>query len=201
MVLKFVSLFDRLFPKGKAWEENQENITQLKEGMSDEFGRVHTDITTFYQNFNIINKYELANFHGLDYGLNTRILTNRELQHIIVQYIYGNIEFKDLIEDFANFIGATIEYINPNLPFIFGSSQFGDTFGDSTLSEHMELLIRFDAGTTCSQYVKLTYIVNFFKPPYLKVTYSEQPLAANDPFIFGSSQFGDKFKEIVPCTL
>jgi len=201
MVIKFVDLFTRLFPKGKAWDENQINITYLKNGLSDEFGRIYDKITAFYQNFNLLNSYELSNFHALDYLLNVNIFNKRELQHIIVEYIYGNYEFRDLIEDFANFIGINLTYLKPTPAFKFGRSKFGDKFGIDGVEPNMQIFIEFDVDATCDHYRKIVYLVMFFKPPYLQVDFSAQPLSSYDVFKFGKSKFGTQFKTIVPCTL
>ncbi len=198
MVLKFVNLFDSLFPKGKAWDENQDNITKLKNGLSDEFGRIYDNITTFYQNFNIINKFELAKLHGKDYLLDVDLFSNSEIQHIIVEYIYGNYSLQEMIEDFATFIGADIEFLNPAPPmeFIF---TFPSEFGDENVNSNMQIFIEFADGTTCEHYRKIVYLVNFFKPPYLLAEFSNAPAGGIQLFEMGSAEFGHRFGEEVTC--
>lgn len=199
MVLKFVNILTDFFPKGKAWDENQENITKLKEGLSDEFGRIYDNINSFYENFNIINKFELAKFHGRDYDLDVILLDNTELQHIIVNYIYGNYTLEELIEDFASFIGASITIIKPS-PLIEFAFEFPAEFGDENVGPNMQLFIEFAEGSTCIEFRKIKYIVNFFKPPYLQVDFTNPPASGVKPFTLGDSQFGEGFGEEVPCT-
>lgn len=199
MVLKFVELFDSLFPTGQAWDENQENITKLKNGLSDEFGRVYDKITTFYENFNIINKFELSKFHGKDYGLDVDLLSNPELQHIIVEYIYGDYDLKSLVEDFAIFIGANISFVLP-APLIEFTYEFPAEFGDEAIGSNMQIFIEFADGSTCIEFRKIIYIVNFFKPPYLQVDFTNPPTLGVQLLEMGRSEFADPFGQTVTCT-
>lgn len=200
MVLKFVELFDNLFPKGKAWDENQENITKLKAGLSDEFGRVYDDITTFYKNFNIIKKFELSKIHGKDYLLDIDKFSNSEIQHIIVEYIYGNYTMNELIDDFATFIGANITFLTPSPPITF-TYEFPAEFGDVTVGTNMQVFVEFADGTSCENYGKIVYLVNFFKPPYLLVGFSNKPIGGSKLFEMGTSKFGEGFGTQVVCEL
>ncbi|MDA0778784.1 MAG: hypothetical protein O3C19_06960 [Bacteroidetes bacterium] len=201
MVLKFTKLLTDLFPKGKAWDENQDNIAKLKNGMSDEFGRIHTEANVFYKDFDLLNNDSLALTHGKDYRLDIELLNNREVQHIITEYIYSDIEFKDLIEDFAIFIGATITLIKPAPPIEF-TFVFPVEFGDPTVEPNMQIFISVDASTTCEQYKKIVYITNFFKPPHIQVDFSSGAASGVTPMIFSeNNQFPMSFGVDSICTI
>ena len=199
MDVKFYKLLQSFMPKGRAWENNSE-LQKLLDGFSYEFGRVHKDIKSFYENFNIINSTDLAVEHSKDYLIVQGLYTNSELQRIIVEYLNKDFSIKEVIEDFANFSNIPIEYTLLPKPFIFGSSKFGDEFGykNSTI---MQIYIKFIGSPTCKEYNKIRWLAEFLKPPYLKVEYSSVPTIANDSFTFGKSRFGEKFVNIIPCEI
>ena len=200
MDLKFVTLLKSFFPKGKIWEF-QTNFNYLINGLSVEYGRAYNTAKEFYNNFNIIEKETLADIHSDDYLIVSGLYSKLELQRIIVEYLNKDFAFKTIIEDFATFTGIPISWQNPHKPFIFGSSEFGDFFGDADNPGIMELLIKFEPDVTCREYNKIVWLVEYLKPPYLDVQYTNEPVSASDLFTFGSSKFGDKFLNIVPCEL
>ncbi len=200
MDLKFTQLLTRFFPTGKIWEF-QANLFSLFEGVSIEFSRVYELGNNFHREFNLVESETYASEHSEDYLIRQGIYTNLELQRIVVNYMNKDIEFKAAIEDFAAFINVPITWLNLPAAFEFGVFQFGDEFGDPTVSPNMELLIEFDSGVTCQEYRKVRWLVEFLKPPYLKVTFSNEPVLSIQPFEFGVSQFGDAFGESIPCEL
>tara|TARA_B110000858_G_C17721529_1_gene435482 strand:+ start:238 stop:846 length:609 start_codon:yes stop_codon:yes gene_type:complete len=201
LVLKFVKVLTDLLPKGKAWEESDGNLQKLKHGISDELGRVHTQITRFYNDFNILNSSKLANTHALDYGLISNRFTDDEMQHIIVEYVHGDYTLQAIIQDFSSFIGATVVFSTPAPSPVFGKMVFPFEF--STVSEDMLFWLRYEFGaqTTCLQYQKINYLANFFKPPHVKLTQDNTPIGGIQVFEFGSSQFGNSFGEIIECEI
>lgn len=197
MDLKFVAILKSFFPKGKIWEF-QTNFIYLINGISVEFGRAYDAAKEFYNNFNIISSEALAGNHGEDYLIKAGLYTNRELQRIIVEYLNKDLRYREIIQDFADFIGVDITWgLIP--PLEFGVFQFGDEFGASEEVMELFLIIGIDGDITCQEYNKLTWLVNYLKPPYLSVTFSDQPVNAIIPLTFGYSQFGDDFGELVPC--
>ena len=74
MAIKFIKIIDDLLPKGKIWE-NQPTFNKIKDGFSKEVNRVYNAITTFKEDFNIINSSNLATEHAKDYKLNTNDLS------------------------------------------------------------------------------------------------------------------------------
>jgi hypothetical protein len=205
-VKKFVELFERLLPEGRAWEI-QDNTRNLLNGISEEFGRSHDKATKFYRDFNLLNSSNLAFEHSQDYLITKSLYTNRERQKIIVDYIEGDeFEFKKAIEDFATFIGTPINYLPLPLPIEFGTFQFGDEFGDPNALGYMELLIEIElqSETDCLSWNKIRWLVEYLKPPYLKVYYSNKPVSALTPFEFGNIEFGDSAEfggELIPCEI
>lgn len=199
-VKKFVELFTRLLPKGRAWDL-QTNNKNLLDGISVEFGRSHDKATQFYKDFNLLRSANLAFEHSQDYLITEKLYNNLERQKIIVDYIEGDLySFKEAIEDFAIFINVDIEWTLLEEPFIFGSSKFGDKFGYIN-ANIMQLFIKFVGSPTCEEYNKIRWLVEYLKPPYLEVTYTDKPLIAFEKFIFGTSEFGDQFANIIPCEI
>ena len=198
---KFSELLKRLLPDGRAWDF-QENFNDLIDGISDEFGRSHEQSTNFYNEFNIIDSSMLAFEHSLDYLITDKLYLNVERQRIIVEYLNKDYEFKDAIEDFANFINSPIEYLVFPTSIEFGVFEFGDEFGDPDAIGVMELLIQFDDNVNCEEYNKIKWLSEYLKPPYLKIIYSNPPVESTTPFEFNNIQFGDEFGgEIIPCTI
>ena len=200
MDLKFVQLLKSFFPKGKIWEF-QTNFNNLINGISIEFSRIYEDATNFYNNFNIINSTALAGLHARDYLIIDNLYTNREAQRIIVQYLNKDLTFKEIIQDFADFIGINIIWSLPQ-PLEFGVFQFGDEFG-STQSQigNLYLTIGIDGIITCQEWNKINWLVNYLKPPYINVQVSDAPINSITPFTFGYSQFGDDFGELDQCQI
>lgn len=197
MDLKFVKLIKSFFPKGKIWEF-QQNFNYLIDGLSVEFGRAYDTAKEFYNNFNIIESELLASPHGRDYLIIEGLYSNREIQRIIVEYLNKDFGFKDIIEDFANFIGVPIEWGSP-APLEFGVFQFADEFGVTDNTMELLLTIGLSGDTTCQEYNKMKWLVEYLKPPYLSVIFSDAPVSAIIPITFGVSQFSDDFGELVPC--
>lgn len=199
MALKFEELLTRHFPKGKIWSYPSPNLTAIKKGLAIEFNRIYEAITDFYNDFNILNSSNLAKLHAKDYFLDETIFTNDELQHIIVEYIYGSYTLKDLVIDFANFIGEPLEYIDTEPDIGFGVFEFGNEitgqFGDYRELGLMVIKLSLPLDISCDNYAKIKYIVDFFKPPYLRVLFENEPYCPINPedFIFNTSLFGDRF--------
>ena len=201
MDIRFSNIIKNFFPKGKAWEF-QSNFTSLINGMSDEFGRLYRDSTDFYNNFNIINSQELADVHALDYLIVKGLYDKSELQRIIVEYLNKDLSFKEIIEDFSNFTGINIMFLNLPLPLEFGTFEFGDEFGDATASEFMDLLIGFEDDVTCREWNKIRWLVEYLKPPYLRVRYDNKPIESVTDFDFGVIEFGESFGgELTSCEI
>jgi len=176
MAVKFENILKSFFPKGQIWIF-QTNFIDLITGMSIEFLRAYDSAKEFYINFNIINSEVLAIEHGRDYLLNTDLYTNAEIQRIIVEYINKDLGLKDIIEDFATYIGHPITW-------------------DS--AEIMILEITFISSIDCEYFNKIRFLANYFKPPYLQIIYINSP-AIEDPFIFGDSTFGSTFGGTLVC--
>ena len=115
MAIKFIKIIDDLLPKGKIWE-NQPTFNKIKNGLSKEVNRVYESITTFKEDFNIINSSNLATEHAKDYKLNTNDLSSQDKQYIINNYIYKDINFQDLILDFCNYLNVPVTAIKPPAP-------------------------------------------------------------------------------------
>lgn len=204
MGLAFETIIKSFLPKGKIWE-TQESLNYLISGTAKEPKRLHDKATKFYNEFNIINSSVYAPEHSQDYLIIQGLYTNEELQRIIVEYLNKDYEFKQAIENFADFIGVDLLWKKFPFPLEFGTFQFSDEFGDPNASETCELLIEFDTSVTgdisCVQYNKILWLVNFLKPPYLKITFENPPNVSSEDFEFGYSQFGDSFSGYVPCQL
>jgi len=196
MNTKFVSILQSFFPKGKAWEF-QTNFGYLIDGTSEEFGRSYDTASQFYRDFDIVNSVNLASEHGSDYLIKPFLFTNSEIQRIIVEYLNKDMTFKQIIEDFAGFIGASVGWDLPPY-FEFGYSQFGDEFGAESAVGNLYVVL--DIGNvTCQQYQKIRWLVEYLKPPYINVELSDPPLTSIVPLTFGYSQFGDDFGEMAAC--
>jgi len=201
MDLKFVATIKSFFPIGKIWDF-QTNFNYLIDGISIEFARLYNNAKDFYNNFNIINSEELADFHAKDYLLDGELYTNKELQRIIVEYINKDFGFKQIIEDFANFINSPIEWRVYGLPVQFGEFEFAETFGNidnPAIFEVMNLVIILDVSIICSDFKKIDFLVNYLKPPYLNVDYVNKPLISSNYIEFGRSTFPSEFGAIKPC--
>ena len=200
MDLKFVSTLKSFFPQGKIWDF-QTNFNYLIDGISDEFGRSHKTATQFYNDFNIIKSESLASLHGVDYLIISGLYTNREIQRIIIEYLNKDYDFRDVIEDFANFIGVDILWSLPEA-LEFGVFQFGDEFG-STESQigSLYLTIGIEGEVTCQNWNKINWLVQYLKPPYINVEVTDAPITSIIPFTFGLSQFGDDFGELNQCQI
>lgn len=197
MDLKFVTLLKSFFPKGKIWEF-QTNVNYLIDGLSVEYGRAYNASKEFYNNFNIINSEVLASPHGRDYLIIDGLYNDFEIQRIIVEYLNKDFGYQEIIEDFADFIDVPIEWgITP--PLEFGVFQFGDEFGASEEAMELFLIIGLEGDATCQEYNKMKWLVEYLKPPYLSVTFSNPPSESILPITFGYSQFGDDFGELVSC--
>lgn len=201
MDLKFVEVLKRFFPTGKVWEF-QDNFNYLLGGLSLEFSRVYEKGKAFYSDFNIVGSETLATEHSGDYLIRQGLYSNLELQRIIVNYMNKDIEFRAAVQDFADFLGVPITWGNIPTPIQFGETfEFPSEFGDGDFSEVMELLIEFGDGATCEGYRKIRWLVLFLKPPYLRVTFSSEPIVSIEPIEFGEFQFGGEFGELIPCEL
>lgn len=204
MGVAFEKIIKSLLPKGKIWE-TQQNLNSLIQGTAREPKRIYDKATNFYNEFNIINSFKYAPEHSQDYLIIQNLYTSPELQRIIVEYLNKDYEFREAIEDFADFIGVDLVWKKMPLPLEFGVWQFGDEFGDPNASETCELLLEFDitvtGNITCQQYNKILWLVNYLKPPYLKITFENPPSQSTIDFEFGYSQFGDSFGDYTPCEL
>lgn len=198
MGLKFINIFKSFFPQGKIWEY-QEEFNNLIDGMSREFGRSHDKTSKFYDDFNILNSTSLAVEHSKDYLIQQGLYDVDELQRIIVNYLNGDLDFKEIIEDFATLVGSPISWEKAPTAIEFGIFEFGQEFGDPNIEQTMQLIIKFPDDVTCSQYTKVTYLVGFLQPPYLEVFFTNKPTETLTEFQFGISEFGDGFGDIASC--
>lgn len=201
MDLKFVSIIKSFFPKGKIWEF-QTNFNYLIDGISIEFSRLYSNAKDFYNNFNIINSDEFAILHGKDYIIDTSIYSNKEIQRIIVEYINKDLGFKQIIKDFATFIGYPISYAVYGEPAQFGNFEFAEDFGDLTDADEfqvMNLIIILDETIECPDFRKINFLVNYLKPPYLYVSYINRPVASLNYIEFGRSTFPSEFGNVKQC--
>lgn len=198
MDLKFSKVLRSFFPQGKAWEIKN-NFSDLVDGMSIEFGRAYDTSSEFQKNFNIIYSYMLAVEHSEDYLIRQGIYTNQELQRIIVEYLNGDLNFKDIIEDFATFTSIPISWEKAPGAFEFGVFEFGNEFGDPAIEQNMQLIIKFADDVTCQEFTKITYLVEFLAPPYLEIFYTNKPAEALIEFEFGTWEFGSGFGDITTC--
>lgn len=200
MDLKFVEILKGFLPKGKAWE-NQENTFKIFEAVSDEFSLIHAKGASFYKNYNLVQDESLATEYSNDYLIYQGLYSNLELQRIIVEYINRGYEFKDAVEDFSEFIGVPINWTFLPYPMEFGDMQFGDEFGDASVSRVMELLIEFEEDVTCADFNKIKALVQYLQPPYLSVQYTNTPTDDIVALEFGEMQFGDEMGELITCSL
>ena len=201
MGLKFSELLKSFFPIGKIWEF-QTNFNYLLDGISKEFERSYNSAKEFYINFNIINSEKLAYLHAKDYLLDGTIYTSLELQRIIVEYINKDLSFKEIIEDFANFINSPVVFAVNGTPVQFGEFEFEETFGDENVPsglEVMNLVIVLDVDIVCQEFRKINFLVNYLKPPYLLVSYINRPPLSTNFIEFGRSEFTSEFGEVIQC--
>ncbi len=201
MALKFKRILKGFLPVGKFWE-SQSEIDKIFDAESKEFKR-HYDLSTkFYNDHNIVQSYELADIHAKDYLIVDGLYSKQELQRIIVEYLNKDLGFKEIILDFANFINVGIEFKAIPTSLEFGVFEFGDEFGDINSNGIMELLIEFDNDVTCLEYNKVVWLINYLKPPYLVILFSNEPVESVTNFEFGNIEFGDEFGGILtPCEL
>ena len=202
MDIKFKELLHSYIPKGKAWEDNQ-YLDQILEGFSDEFGRVHKKIKTFYDNFNIINSNIYTIRHSEDYLIVQGLYNDSELQRIILEYLNKDYHFIDALEDFASFMSLPIRFLKLPTSFEVGFSQVGDELGDPNARENMNLFVSFDNvnGLTCLEYNKVRWLAEYLKPPYLSITYTNAPSSSISNFEVGFSQVGDELGGFETCTI
>ncbi len=201
MGLKFITLLKSFFPKGQIWVF-QTNFNYLIDGISREFERAYNSAKEFYANFNIIESASLAPFHAKDYLIDGTIYTNLELQRIIVEYINKDLSFKQIIEDFANFINSPLFFALNGTPVQFGDFEFADTFGDETEGsefEIMKLVVVLDEDIICSEFKKINFLINYLKPPYLLISYINKPAFSENYIEFGRSEFPSEFGEVIQC--
>lgn len=197
MGLKFQSVIKSFYPKGKIWVF-QDNFDKFIQGMAVEFQRANDDIKEFYDDFNIINSTNFAVEHSNDYLITQGLYSDDELQRIIVKYINGDMTFKEIITDFANYIDVEIEFIKAQSSIKFASS-FAMTFGDPDIVENMQLQIDLIDNVTCTKYKKMVDIVDYFKPPYIDVFFTGKPSEGVTAFQLGTWQFGSGFGDISSC--
>lgn len=197
MDLKFATLLNSFLPKGKFWEM-QNNISKITEGISDEFSRVYMDSKNFYNNFNIIESFTLANEHSKDYLITENIYTNPELQRIIVNYLNKDNKLKEVIEDFASFINTPIEFGAVPSPFIVGRNTTGNALGDPLFNNpRMVLYIKFLDVNDVNNIKKIKNLVKYLMPPYLQVIYNTTNDIENIPFIVGRNTTGNPLGQIL----
>lgn len=197
MGLKFINLIKSFFPVGKIWEF-QTNFQYLIDGASIEFSRAYEKAKKFYEDFNLIQSFNLAREHSLDYFITQSLYTNPELQRIIVDYINKNIQLKEVIEDFASFIGTPIEFGAIINAFIVGRSTTGNALGDPLFNNtRMVLYIKFLDVNDVNNIRKIKDLVAYLKPPYLQVVYNTTNDVQNIPFIVGRNTPGNPLGQIL----
>lgn len=197
MDLKFSTLLNSFFPKGKFWER-QEEIKKVVNGTSDEFSRIYTKSKEFYNNFNIIETDVLASVHAQDYLISKNVYTSRELQRIIVNYLNKDNKLKEVIVDFANFIGTPIEFGSIPYPFMVGRSTTGNPLGDPNYTNpRMVIYVKFLDVNDVNNIRKVKDLVAYLKPPYLEVIYNTTNDVENIPFIVGRNTAGNPLGQIL----
>jgi len=195
--LKFVALIKSFFPDGKFWEFRN-NFGHLIDGMSVEFSRAYEKAKLFYSEFNIINSESLAREHSQDYLIKQGLYTNRELQRIIVEYLNKDFQLEEIINDFADFIGADIEYSSIVNPFMVGRNTTGNRLGDINYnSNRMLLYIKFNDIYDIGNIAKIKELMRYLKPPYLRVIYNTTSDVINIPFIVGRNTAGNPLGQII----
>jgi len=197
MELKFFRILNSFLPKGKFWEA-QNNIKKINEGISDEFGSLYSAAKSFYQDFNIIQSSILADKHAEDYLISKNTYAKQELQRIIVNYLNKDNDLKQVIEDFANFIGTPIEFGGIPNPFMTGRSTTGNALGDPVYNNsRMILYVRFLNVDDVNNIRKVKNLVSYLKPPYLQVVYNTTNDVENIPFIVGRNTTGNPLGQIL----
>ena len=175
MAIKFVKIIDDLLPKGKIWE-NQPTFNKIKNGLSKEVNRVYESITTFKQDFNIINSTNLATEHAKDYKLNTNDLSSQDKQYIINNYIYKDINFQDLILDFCNYLNVTVTAIKPPAPPQVGVTRLSYKLGYlGATGSQFAIVFNITNNVSCEDYKKVLFISDYFKPPHVEVLFTLPP--------------------------
>lgn len=191
MAVKFESILKSFFPKGIIWDF-QDNFKKLIEGISIEFNRAYLSSKAFYDDFNIIESENLASVHALDYLLNMNLYSKVENQHIIVEYLNKDLSFEEILNDWADFIGIVIEFGQVFQPFIIGRSTTGNALGDPLFNNHrMVLYIRFISGFDEQDISKYKWLLEYLKPPYLQLVYSQVGAVENTPFYVGRNTTGN----------
>ena len=197
MDLKFTKLLDNFFPKGKFWEM-QSNVLKITKGVSDEFNRIYIQAKTFYEDFNIIKSFVLADKHAEDYLILKNLYTKRELQRIIVKYLNQGGKLKEIVIDFAAFINTPIQFGIGKTPFIIGRNTTGNMLGDpSAVSQKMVLYIEFLDINDVINIKKVKDLVSYLKPPYLQVIYNTTNDIQNIPFVVGRNNTGNPLGQIL----
>lgn len=191
MDLRFINLIKSFFPKGVIWDF-QKGFNDLIEGFAVEFGRSYDTILKFFNDFNIVNSTNLAVTHSKDYLITLGLFTPAELQEIIVNYLNKDLDIKEVIEDFATFIGANIEFGIVVAPFMAGRSTTGNRLGDPAINNtRMLLFIKFLDVDDVANIAKIKNLVDFLKPPYINIVYNDTNTNINTPFIAGRNTTGN----------
>ena len=191
MELKFVDIIKRFFPKGQIWIF-QTYFNYLIDGISVEFSRLYDKAKQSYDDINIIDSSVLAVEHSKDYLLTQGLYTRAEIQRIIVEYLNKDFDIKEVIEDFANFIGTNIEFGTVVNPFMIGRSTIGNRLGDPLINNTRAILyIKFLDVDDVSNIAKVKDLVAYLNPPYLQVVYNDTNTNINTPFIIGRNTTGN----------
>lgn len=197
MDVRFYNVISRFFPKGKAWELTG-NFDNLVKGLSVEFGRAYNQIKTINSQIEITKSSALAIEHGRDYIIDTELFDADEIQRIIVNYINKEVEFKDVISDFADYIGYPVVWFSDidEIEFTF---EFTAVFGDESTALPMILKVEFDPNIQCKQYNQLIFLIEYLKPPYIQIEYIGVPNLGLTPFEIGLSEVGSPLGDTNPC--
>ncbi len=191
MAVKFQSLLRSFLPKGLIWDIG-DNFKKLLEGMSYEFERLYTRAKTFYYDFNIIQSEKLADVHAHDYLIISGLYSKHEIQRIIVEYLNKEYNFEEVINDWALFLGITIEFGTVYQPFMVGRSTTGNALGDPLINNYRMLLyIKFIDGHDEMSVAKFKWLLAYLKPPYIEILYSQTTALNNIPFYIGRNTTGN----------
>ena len=155
-------------------------------------------MTTFYNEFNLIESSSLAVDHSKDYLIKQGLFTNVELQRIIVQYLNQDYGLQSIIEDFATFIGCDLEFSGVPNPFIVGRSTIGNYLGDPLINNTRCILyVKFNDINDVGNITKMKELISYIKPPYLRVIYNTTSDVTNIPFIIGRNTTGNPLGQIL----
>ena len=191
MAVKFENILKSFFPKGIIWIF-QDSFKKLIKGMSIELNRAYVSATQFYDDFNIIESEALAHKHAADYLLNLSIYSNNQHQKIIVDYLNKDLNYVEILQNWADFLGVVIEFGTLPPSFIVGRSTTGNALGDPSVNNHrMTIYIKYISGFENNNDIKFEWLLEYFKPPYIYIIFSKIDINSDTPFYIGRNTTGN----------